>query len=72
MPHDVRTACTRDCPDACQILATVDDGRITRLRGDPDHPVTRGFLCVKGRFGYEFMHGGSERKRRREETPAGS
>lgn len=45
MAHDVRTACTRDCPDACQILATVEDGRITRLRGDPAHPVTRGFLC---------------------------
>jgi anaerobic selenocysteine-containing dehydrogenase len=47
MPHEVRTACTRDCPDACQLLATVDDGRITRLRGDPAHPVTRGFLCYR-------------------------
>lgn len=45
MAHDVRTACTRDCPDACQMIATVEDGRVTRLRGDPDHPVTRGFLC---------------------------
>jgi len=40
-----RTACNRDCPDACGIIATVEDGRITRLAGDPDHPVTRGFLC---------------------------
>lgn len=40
-----RTACNRDCPDACGIVATVEDGRITRLAGDPDHPVTRGFLC---------------------------
>src|SRR5271156_6186105 len=47
MAHEVRTACTRDCPDACQILATVEDGRITRLRGDPEHPVTRGFLCYR-------------------------
>jgi anaerobic selenocysteine-containing dehydrogenase len=47
MPSEVRTACTRDCPDACQILATVEDGRITRLRGDPQHPVTRGFLCYR-------------------------
>jgi anaerobic selenocysteine-containing dehydrogenase len=47
MAHDVRTACTRDCPDACQILATVEDGRITQLRGDPAHPVTRGFLCYR-------------------------
>ncbi len=42
-----RTTCNRDCPDACGILATVEDGRVTELRGDPDHPVTRGFLCFR-------------------------
>lgn len=42
-----RTACNRDCPDACGIVATVADGRITRLAGDPDHPVTQGFLCQR-------------------------
>jgi len=43
----VRTACNRDCPDACGILATVENGRVTRIQGDPDHPVTRGFLCYR-------------------------
>jgi len=43
----IRTSCTRDCPDACGIVATVEDGRITKLQGDPDHPVTRGFLCYR-------------------------
>jgi len=43
----VRTACNRDCPDACGILATVRDGRVTRIQGDPEHPVTRGFLCYR-------------------------
>lgn len=47
MSHVVRTACTRDCPDACQILATVDEGRVVKLRGDPSHPITRGFLCYR-------------------------
>jgi anaerobic selenocysteine-containing dehydrogenase len=47
MAHEVRTACTRDCPDACQILATVDEGRVVKLRGDPAHPITRGFLCYR-------------------------
>src|SRR5690349_3898197 len=43
-----RTVCDRDCPDACAILADVDaSGRITRLRGDPEHPVTQGFLCYR-------------------------
>jgi anaerobic selenocysteine-containing dehydrogenase len=43
----VRTACNRDCPDTCGIVATVENGRVVRLRGDPDHPVTRGFLCYR-------------------------
>lgn len=40
-----RTTCNRDCGDACGIIATIEDGRVTRLQGDPDHPVTQGFLC---------------------------
>ncbi len=40
--------CALDCPDACSLLVTVDDdGKATRLRGNPRHPVTRGFLCAK-------------------------
>ncbi len=42
-----RTTCNRDCPDACSIVATVEDGRITKLAGDPEHPVTDGFLCYR-------------------------
>ncbi|HYE25910.1 MAG TPA: molybdopterin-dependent oxidoreductase [Clostridia bacterium] len=43
----VHAACPHDCPDACGVLITVEDGRATRLQGDPNHPVTRGFLCAK-------------------------
>lgn len=42
-----RTTCNRDCPDTCGILAEVEGGRVLRLRGDPAHPVTRGFLCPR-------------------------
>jgi anaerobic selenocysteine-containing dehydrogenase len=42
-----RTTCNRDCPDACGIIATVEGGVVTQLRGDPEHPVTRGFLCLR-------------------------
>ena len=48
MPIEIlRTVCNRDCPDACGLLATVEDGRLVRLGGDPGHPVTRGFLCSR-------------------------
>lgn len=43
----IRTTCTRDCPNACGLLATVEDGRLTALRGDPAHPLTRGAACAK-------------------------
>ncbi len=44
-----KTICPLDCPDACGIVATVENETITRLDGDPDHPFTRGFLCKKVR-----------------------
>src|SRR5580704_17774686 len=42
-----RSVCALDCPDTCARLVTIDDGRASKLRGDPGHPVTRGFLCGK-------------------------
>ena len=42
------SVCALDCPDACSLLIDVDEaGRGSKLRGNPDHPVTRGFLCGK-------------------------
>src|SRR3989442_917228 len=41
------STCSHDCPDACSIQVEVENGRAVRLRGNPDHPVTRGFLCGK-------------------------
>ncbi|MCC5335085.1 molybdopterin-dependent oxidoreductase, partial [Staphylococcus aureus] len=34
-------------PDTCALLVTVEDGRATRVQGDPDHPTTAGVLCTK-------------------------
>jgi anaerobic selenocysteine-containing dehydrogenase len=43
----VRGACPHDCPDTCALITTVENGRATRIQGDPNHPVTQGFLCSK-------------------------
>jgi anaerobic selenocysteine-containing dehydrogenase len=43
----IRGACPHDCPDTCATIVTVEDGRAARIQGDPDHPVTQGFLCAK-------------------------
>jgi anaerobic selenocysteine-containing dehydrogenase len=42
-----KTLCNRDCPDTCGIVASVEDGRVVKLEGDRDHPITRGFLCYR-------------------------
>jgi anaerobic selenocysteine-containing dehydrogenase len=42
-----RCICPHDCPDTCSMVVSVRDGRAVRIRGDADHPFTRGFLCVK-------------------------
>ena len=47
MPDIRHSVCALDCPDCCSLLINIDDGKATRLRGNPDHPVTRGFLCGK-------------------------
>jgi anaerobic selenocysteine-containing dehydrogenase len=47
MKQIVHAVCPHDCPDACGVLITVEDGRATKIQGDPEHPVTRGFLCAK-------------------------
>ena len=44
----VRGACPHDCPDTCAMLTSVDaEGRAVAIAGDPDHPITAGFLCGK-------------------------
>ena len=43
----VFSACPHDCPDTCAMLTTVRDGKAVAVRGNPDHPFTRGGLCVK-------------------------
>lgn len=44
----VKSVCPLNCPDTCGIVSSVEDGRIVRTVGDPDHPITRGWLCRKG------------------------
>jgi len=47
MPEVRHSVCALDCPDCCSLLINVDHGKGTRLRGNPNHPITQGFLCGK-------------------------
>ena len=47
MAKSVRVVCAHDCPDMCSLIAHVDNGKVVRIQGDPDHPYTAGFACGK-------------------------
>ncbi|MFZ4504641.1 MAG: molybdopterin-containing oxidoreductase family protein [Methylovulum sp.] len=47
--------CPHDCPDTCSMVYEVEDGKLTGVKGNADHPMTRGGLCVKLKD-YEQRH----------------
>ena len=47
MPEVRHSVCALDCPDCCSLLVNFDGVKGSNLRGDPNHPITRGFLCGK-------------------------
>ena len=50
--------CTFDCPDTCSLSVTVEDGRITKVRGSEAAPFTAGVICNKvARDMTAFVHG---------------
>jgi len=47
--------CPHDCPDTCSMVFEVEDGKLVGVRGNKEHPMTRGGLCVKLKD-YEKRH----------------
>ncbi|HEY1386981.1 MAG TPA: molybdopterin oxidoreductase family protein [Ktedonobacterales bacterium] len=52
----VKGACPHNCPDTCAIVTEVQDGRAVRFYGEPEHPITRGWLCAKVRPYLDFVY----------------
>ena len=48
----IKTTCPRDCYDGCGIAVVKRGGKISKVLGDPDHPVARGALCGKCAVAY--------------------
>jgi anaerobic selenocysteine-containing dehydrogenase len=53
----VRTACPLDCPDSCTIDVTVENGRVVKIDGGDENPITRGFICGKVRQFADRVYG---------------
>lgn len=56
MPAQI-TACPLDCPDACTLEVTVEEGRVIALDGGHANPITDGYICSKVRRFGERVHG---------------
>ena len=54
-----RTVCSY-CGVGCNLELHVQDDRIVKVTSPADHEVTNGHLCVKGRFGWQYVHSGVE------------
>jgi anaerobic selenocysteine-containing dehydrogenase len=52
----IRVVCAHDCPDMCSLLAEVENGRVLRVRGDPEQPFTAGFACAKVNRDADLVH----------------
>jgi predicted molibdopterin-dependent oxidoreductase YjgC len=51
----IRTTCTY-CGVGCQMYLHVKENRVIKVSGAEGFPPNNGSLCVKGRFGYDFIH----------------
>jgi anaerobic selenocysteine-containing dehydrogenase len=49
-------ACPHDCPDTCAMIYEAVDGKLVDVRGNKDHPMTRGGLCVKLKDFHDHHH----------------
>ncbi|MFY9550058.1 MAG: molybdopterin-dependent oxidoreductase, partial [Thermoanaerobaculia bacterium] len=53
----IASACPLDCPDACSLEVTVEDGRVVAVGGSHANPVTAGYICAKVRRLPEHLYG---------------
>jgi anaerobic selenocysteine-containing dehydrogenase/Fe-S-cluster-containing dehydrogenase component len=49
------TVC-RECSAACGVTARVREGRAVKLEGNPEHPISRGALCLRGQAAIEDLY----------------
>ncbi|MDV6379225.1 molybdopterin-dependent oxidoreductase [Sporosarcina sp. GW1-11] len=52
----VPSVCSLDCPDQCGLLIHKQDGKVVKIEGDPEHPVTKGSICNKVRHMSERIY----------------
>jgi anaerobic selenocysteine-containing dehydrogenase len=46
----IATSCSLNCWDNCGLKVTIKDGRVHRVEGDSEHPITKGKICGRGKM----------------------
>ena len=54
MKKTIKTVCQASHSE-CGVLVTVENGKVTSIKGDPEHPMNKGFICPKGAAYSEFV-----------------
>jgi len=44
------------CSNMCGVLVTVEDGKVASIKGNPDHPLSRGFMCERLRIAPRWLY----------------
>ncbi|MBP1707528.1 MAG: acetylene hydratase-like molybdopterin oxidoreductase [Chloroflexi bacterium] len=55
MQNTIRSVC-QGCHCQCGVIVHVENGKVTGITGDPDHPMNHGFICVKGRAQADILY----------------
>ncbi|MDQ7793046.1 MAG: molybdopterin-dependent oxidoreductase [bacterium] len=71
MTRMVRTACPLNCWDGCGWLVEARGRQVLAVRGDPDHEITRGFVCPKAQYQVERHHSARRLRFPLRRTPGG-
>ncbi|MFC3886311.1 molybdopterin-dependent oxidoreductase [Bacillus songklensis] len=50
MAEQFTSACPLNCWDSCGFYVTVEDGKVKKVEGDSNHPITQGKICSRGRM----------------------
>lgn len=64
--------CPRNCYETCGILSTVENGRLIKVEGNPEHGYTHGRLCAKGYAYTEYVYSPQRLKYPLRQFPRGS
>jgi len=45
-----------ECHSRCGVVLSIENGRLTGIKGDKDHPISRGYICPKGAANAEIVY----------------